>query len=76
MPTILRAHGFRFFFFSEEGNEPPHVHVSKGDGVAKYWLGPVKLAHSDGFKASELRSIADILEKHEAELIRKWHEIE
>jgi hypothetical protein len=38
MPTLLRVEGFRFFFFSNEGQEPPHVHVSKGDGVAKLWL--------------------------------------
>jgi hypothetical protein len=35
MPTLLRVEGFRFFFFSNEGQEPPHVHVSKGDGLAK-----------------------------------------
>src|SRR3989442_1801226 len=29
MPTLLRVEGFRFFFFSNEGQEPPHVHVSK-----------------------------------------------
>lgn len=38
MPTLLRVESFRFFFFSNEGQEPPHVHVSKGDGVAKVWL--------------------------------------
>ena len=27
MPTILRKNGFRFFFYSNERNEPPHVHV-------------------------------------------------
>lgn len=27
MPTIFRIDGYRFFFYSGEGNEPPHVHV-------------------------------------------------
>lgn len=76
MPTLLRIRGFRVFFFSNEGNEPAHVHVRKGDGVAKFWLGPVKLAINDGFKKSELQIIVKILEEHEAELIRKWNEIE
>lgn len=29
MPTILRLLGFRFFFYSNEGTEPAHVHVEK-----------------------------------------------
>jgi hypothetical protein len=33
-PTIFRAHGFRFFFFSRE--EPRmHVHVNHAEGEAK-----------------------------------------
>jgi len=52
------------------------MHVKKGDGVAKFWLDPVKLAHNDGFKKQEVRAIIAILEKHEAELIRAWNEIE
>ena len=28
MPSVLRVSGFRFFFFSNEGNEPPHIHVN------------------------------------------------
>jgi hypothetical protein len=27
MPTIYRENGFRFFFYTHEGNEPAHVHV-------------------------------------------------
>jgi hypothetical protein len=40
MPTILRIAGFRFFFFSNEGEEPPHVHVERAESVAKFWLQP------------------------------------
>ena len=35
MPTVLMIKGFRFFFYAEEGNEPVHVHVAKGDGEGK-----------------------------------------
>ena len=38
MPTILIVDGFRFHFFSREGQEPPHIHIRKGDAIAKYWL--------------------------------------
>ena len=68
--------GFKFYFFSQEGNEPPHIHVKKGDGVAKFWLKPVRLADSDGFKKPELLAIVEIIEKHESELLRAWNEIE
>jgi hypothetical protein len=34
MPTVLVVDGFRFFFFSNEGFEPPHIHVEKGDSHA------------------------------------------
>ena len=44
MPTLLQAEGFRFFFYSNERQEPPHVHVEKGDGEAKLWLQPVQVA--------------------------------
>ncbi len=38
MPTILRIQGFRFYFFSLDSGEPPHIHVAHGDKLAKYWL--------------------------------------
>lgn len=42
LPTIFRYDGFRFFFYSNEGNprEPMHVHVAKGGYEAKFWLEP------------------------------------
>ena len=49
MPTVLVIEGFRFFFFSNEGFEPPHIHVEKGDGHAKWWLEESpELAYSEG----------------------------
>ncbi len=38
MPTILLVMGWRFFFYSNEGNEPIHVHCRKGEKECKYWL--------------------------------------
>ncbi len=40
MPTILYVQGWRFHFYSNEGNEPMHVHAVKGDAECKYWLHP------------------------------------
>ena len=38
MPTVLRWGPYRAFFYSNEGSEPPHVHVRSGDKEAKFWL--------------------------------------
>ena len=54
MPTVLREAGYRFYFYSRENDEPPHIHVEHGDKLAKYWLDPVELAASKRFRAHEL----------------------
>ena len=61
MPTILRIEGYRFFFYSREDNEPPHIHVELGECLAKYWLEPVELASSKRFKAHELNTVRHLV---------------
>ncbi len=65
MPTLLRMKGYRFFVFSNEGNEPAHIHVTKDGNVAKFWLGPVCLASSRGFRSREMREIREMCELYE-----------
>jgi len=48
MPTIMRIGPYRFFFYSNEKGEPPHVHVDYLDGNAKFWLEPILLASNKG----------------------------
>ena len=38
MPTILLIMGWRFYFYSNERNEPIHIHCQKGEKECKYWL--------------------------------------
>ena len=54
MPPVLRWNGYRFYFFSNERNEPPYVHVDKGGRSAKFWLSPVGLARNFGYPDREL----------------------
>jgi len=62
MPTIHRYKGYRFFFFSNERNEPAHVHAEMGDSVAKFWLDErIALASAYGFSGHELTEIAGII---------------
>lgn len=74
---IFRYKGFRFFFYSNEGSprEPIHVHVSGGDGEAKFWLGPtVHLDSSNGFDAQTLRELIEVVEQNAILIERKWNE--
>lgn len=49
MPTIAIVGPYRVFFYSADGVEPRHVHIERDEGIAKYWLSPVRLARSRGF---------------------------
>jgi len=71
-PTVFRAGGFRFFFFSREETRP-HVHVVSSDGEAKFWLEPeIQLARSYHYSGQQLRDIAAHIVEHKGELIRAW----
>jgi len=74
MPTVLSARGYRIGFFSSEPNEPVHVHVAKAGNEAKFSIDPVSLAWSRGFRAHDLREIAEILESHQQKIMETWNE--
>jgi hypothetical protein len=74
LPTVLRVGRFRFFFFSNEGEEPPHVHVKAAEHEAKFWLLPVELAANYGFKGPDLREIRELVEEHADEFMEAWNE--
>jgi Domain of unknown function (DUF4160) len=74
MPEILRVRGFRFFFFSREGQEPRHVHVEQAERYAKFWLEPIELVESRGFRGSELRELHSIIAEHCEKFIVAWDE--
>ncbi len=73
MPTVLRLNGYRFFFFSLEGNEPPHIHVEHGDNVAKFWINPVEMANSHGFRSHDISKIRLMVEDNKVLFLEKWH---
>jgi hypothetical protein len=74
MPTVLRDGKYRFFFFSNEGNEPKHIHVESGDEYAKFWLHPVQLAKSTGYNSKELNAIRKLVQEYAGLFEEKWHE--
>ena len=74
MPTIFIIDGFRFFFFSNEGKEPIHVHVEKAEKYAKFWLKPISVVYNYKFNSAELNRINKIIVKHRKEIEEKWNE--
>jgi hypothetical protein len=75
MPTVLRIDGFRFFFYSNENNEPPHIHVEKGDDEGKIWLEPsIAVAYFKGFSSRERNYVIDLIREHFPVFIKKWYE--
>ncbi|WP_269525950.1 DUF4160 domain-containing protein [Coraliomargarita parva] len=72
MPTVLRIGPYKFYFYSHEPNEPPHVHVDRDAQSAKIWLEPVSLAGNFGFSAHELREVLSLVSEHQQQLINSW----
>jgi uncharacterized protein DUF4160 len=72
MPTIDRIGPYRFFFFSNEGREPAHVHVQRDRTLAKFWLRPVALASATGLSAREIRYIEQLVVRHQLRFEEAW----
>jgi Domain of unknown function (DUF4160) len=73
VPALLRIRGYRFFFFSMEENEPPHIHVAQAGRYAKYWLEPVSLASNRGFRSHELTVIGELVVENRVLFLEKWN---
>ena len=73
MPTVHREQGYRFYFYSHEPNEPPHVHIDKGSASLKVWLEPVELARNAGFRPSEINATLELVRHNRTKLLEAWH---
>ena len=77
MPKVFEWNGYKFFFFSNEGmpRELCHIHVRKGNSIAKFWVDPhVSLDSSYEMSPKELNSIQKIVEEKSDLIRRKWNE--
>ncbi len=73
-PTVFRAKGYRFYFFSLE-EDRMHVHIACSDGDAKFWLEPeIEVAISKGLRPHHLKTIRKIIEEHYHEIANAWRE--
>jgi hypothetical protein len=74
MPTVLRIGPFRFHFYSDEGNEPAHIHIETADGECKFWLEPIRLARNMGLAPRTIREIERLVFEHQELLKEKYNE--
>jgi len=72
MPTVMRHGKYRFFVFSNERNEPKHIHVESAGNYAKFWLEPVDLESSVGYKSIELAEIRKLIHESILFLRARW----
>jgi hypothetical protein len=73
VPTILRWNGYRFYFYSNEGFEPPHVHIDRGSASAKVWLRPVAVARNIGYSGVELNEIVRKVRDETPVFLEAWN---
>ncbi|MBF0220210.1 MAG: DUF4160 domain-containing protein [Gammaproteobacteria bacterium] len=80
MPTILMLMGWRLFFYSNEGNEPMHVHCRKGDMECKYWIDEelfdIHEAYSFRMTTSDKKQIRKIIFQHFEHIVEQWYEFD
>lgn len=63
------------FFYSNENNEPVHVHIAKGKAYGKVWLEPgIEVVYLEGFTRGEERIIMEIIQLHVEDFKSKWNE--
>ena len=78
MPTILEIMGWRLFFYSNEANEPPHVHARKAEMECKFWIDAqnydIEEVYSYGLKLRDKREVKKIIFDHFDYIIQRWNE--
>ena len=74
MPTVLRLLGFRFHFYSDEGDEPAHIHICNADGECKFWLDSVQLASNRGLDAVTIRKVETLVYENRVLLREKFYD--
>ena len=70
-PTVFRAAGLRFFFFSRE--EPRiHIHAIGPKGEAKFWIQP-QIQRNYGLSDATVRKAMRLIEEREDEIRTAWN---
>lgn len=72
MPTLFRAFGLRFFFYSNE-HKPIHIHVRNSDGEAKFNVEDMLWIKNMGLKNKDLKLAESLIEENKDLIINSWN---
>lgn len=81
MPSIFEIMGYKIYFWSNENNEPIHIHVSKGKPISnstKIWLtkngGCIMANNNSDIPQNELNYLLEIISAQYFLIVSKWKE--
>lgn len=81
MPSIFELYGYKVYFWSNENNEPIHVHVSKGkptDKSTKIWLtrsgGCILANNNSKIPVQDLKSVMEAISSNYFYIVARWKE--
>ncbi len=76
--TLLDFLGYKFYFWSNENTEPPHIHVSKGtptENATKFLITQkgIELVHNKGkIPSGDLKKISRYILQNRTRIIAAW----
>jgi hypothetical protein len=77
--ALLDFMGYTFYFYSKEGGEPIHIHVSKGKpstNSTKFWIkrdGVVLEHNNGGIPNNDLKKIQKYICANRAAIVNSWY---
>ena len=81
LPSLFQIGGYKVFFWSNENNEPIHVHIGKGKptpNATKIWIsqtGGCIVANNNGkIPSNELNELLDIISAQYFYICSAWKE--
>jgi len=81
LPILFELYGYKIFFWSNENDEPIHVHVAKGKQSAnatKIWLpadsNPVVVHNKSRIPQKDLTRILKSVAQNRDTIIARWYD--
>lgn len=81
MPTLFEIYGYKIFFWSNEEDEPIHVHVAKrkqSANATKIWLppesNPVLANNNSRIPQKDLSRILKVVAQNRDTIIARWYD--
>lgn len=76
MPTIFIENGFRFFLYSRDISEHPHVHIENADGEIKLWMDTFVVAKRyDNMRKADERFAIEIAKRRYQDIMNAWQKL-